>query len=84
MSLLSHSFGTPSPGMFTPGCFPAGLCLHYFSFMERPLIVCDNDTRPNPKAVQRRKLIMSVAAACSKGITGKELVSFFSYFQALQ
>ena len=47
--------------------------------MERQLIVCDNDTRPtnkNPKAVQRRKLIMPVA--------GKELMSFFSYFQALQ
>ena len=45
--------------------------------MERQLIVCENDTRPtDPKAVQRRKLIMSVIAACSKGITGKELVSF--------
>ena len=27
---------------------------------------------------------MSVSAACTKGITGKELISFFSYFQALQ
>ena len=52
--------------------------------MERQLIVCENDTRPtDPKAVQKRKLIMSVTAACSKGITGKELMSFFSYFQAL-
>ena len=55
--------------------------------MERQLIVCENGTRPtDPKAVQsrqRRKLIMSVTAACSKGITGKELLSFFSYFQAL-
>ena len=54
--------------------------------MERQLIVCENDTRPtDPKAVQRRTLIMSVTAvaACSKGITGKELMSFFSYFQAL-
>ena len=67
------------------GCFPAALCLHYVSFMERQLIVCDNATRPtDPKAVQRRKLIMSVIAASSKGITGKEFMSFFSYFQALQ
>ena len=52
--------------------------------MERQLIVCESDTRPiDPKAVQRRKLIMSVTAACSKGITGKELMLFFSYFQAL-
>ena len=27
---------------------------------------------------------MSVASACSKCLTGKELMSFFSYFQALQ
>ena len=52
--------------------------------MERQLIVCENDTRPtDPKAVQRRKLIMSVIAACSKGTAGKELMSFFSFFHAL-
>ena len=48
--------------------------------MERQLIAGDND-RPNPNAAQRRKLTISVAAARSKGTTGKELMS---YFQALQ
>ena len=35
-----------------------------FLLLERHLIVCDNDTRlTNSKVVQRRKLIMSIAAA---------------------
>ena len=82
MSLLSHSFGTPSPGMF-PRDVSLPDFVYTIYFYGRQHIVCDNDTRPNPTAVQRRKLIVSVAAACSKGITGKELMSFFSYFQAL-
>ena len=47
---MSHSFGIPSPGIFHWDVFPATLCLHYASFMERQLIVCENDTRPtDPK-----------------------------------
>ena len=90
---IVSQFWYPLSRCVSPGCFPAALCLHYVSFMERQLIVCENDTtcraiftRPtHPKAVPRRKLklIMSVTGACSKGITGKELMSFFSYFQAL-
>ena len=62
--------------------------------MERQLIVCENDARPtdwptDPKAVRNRTkekidhVCTSVTAARSKGITGKELMSFFSYFQTL-
>ena len=47
--------------------------------MERQLTVCDNDTRPDAKAVQKRKLIMSVGAACSKGITGETHVILFVF-----
>ena len=54
--------------------WPSLSLFHYFSFLS-PL---KSPTNPN----QKRKLIMSKAAATSKGITWKELVSFFSYFQA--
>ena len=53
MSLLPHSFGTPSAGMsasmsagMSAGMFFVWLCLHYVSFTERQLILCDDDTGP--------------------------------------
>ena len=87
MSLLSHSLVPPLPACFT-GMFSSRTLFtlrFFYGKATHCMIVCENDTKPtDPKAVQKRKLIMSVTAACSKGITGKELMSFFSYFQALQ
>ena len=49
MSLLSHSFSNP-----LPVCSPSSrLCLHYASFKERQLVLCDNDDRPTNSKARR-------------------------------
>ena len=48
--------------------------------MERQLIVCENDTRPtDPKAVQRKKLIMSNSSMQQRYNWEGTRVSFFIF-----
>ena len=74
MSLLSHSFSTPSQ------CVPLRVDFVYITlFYGKELVLCDNDARPTNSAVQLKGIL--IVSGSIKGVTVKELMSFFSYFQ---